>query len=42
VPIVTEGNTPDGLQTNMREAVALYLEGDNASYLCFSTSPAIL
>jgi predicted RNase H-like HicB family nuclease len=30
VPIVTEGRTSAELQTNIQEAVELYLEGDNA------------
>ena len=42
VPVVTEGTTFEGLQTNIREAVALYFEDENAASLGFSTSPAIL
>jgi hypothetical protein len=42
VPIVTEGRTFEELQSNIREAVALYFEDENAESLGFSTSPAIL
>jgi predicted RNase H-like HicB family nuclease len=42
LPVVTEGNTFEELQTNIREAVALYFEDENAASLGFSTSPAIL
>lgn len=42
VPVVTEGGTFEELQTNIREAVALYFEDENAASLGFSTSPAIL
>lgn len=31
VPIVTEGGTFEDLQTNIREAVALYFEGEPAA-----------
>jgi predicted RNase H-like HicB family nuclease/predicted RNA binding protein YcfA (HicA-like mRNA interferase family) len=38
VPVVTEGSTFEELQTNIREAVALYLEDENSGSLGFSTS----
>lgn len=41
-PVVTEGSTFEELQTNVRDAVALYFEGENAASLGFSSSPAIL
>ena len=42
VPVVTEGSTFEELQANIRDAVALYFEDENAASLGFSTSPAIL
>jgi hypothetical protein len=42
VPVVTEGNTFEELLANIREAVALYFEDENAASLGLSTSPAIL
>lgn len=42
VPVVTDDSTFEELQTNIREAVALYFEDENAAFLGFSTSPAIL
>jgi hypothetical protein len=42
VPVVTEGSTFEELQANIREAVALYFEDEDAASLGFSTSPAIL
>lgn len=42
VPVVIEGSTFEELQTNIRGAVTLYFEGDNAASLGFRTSPAIL
>ena len=41
-PIVTEGATFEELQENIRDAVALYFEGDDPSSLGFDRVPAIL
>jgi predicted RNase H-like HicB family nuclease len=42
VPIVTEGNTFEELKSNIRDAVALYFEGDDPASLGFGPSPSIL
>ena len=42
VPIVTQGNTLDELAANIREAVALYVEGENLSELGFASAPSVL
>jgi hypothetical protein len=41
-PIVTEAGTFEELQDNIRDAVALYFEGDDPASLGFDKSPAIL
>ena len=41
-PIVTEGATFEELQDNIRDAVALYFEGDDPASLGFERVPAIL
>jgi len=41
-PIVTEGFTFEELQENIRDAVALYFEGDDPASLGFERAPAIL
>jgi hypothetical protein len=41
-PIVTEGATFEELQDNIRDAVALYFEGDDPASLGFERTPAIL
>ena len=41
-PIVTEGATFEALQDNIRDAVALYFEGDDPALLGFERRPAIL
>ena len=41
-PIVTEAHTFEELQDNIRDAVALYFEGDDPASLGFEKSPAIL
>ena len=41
-PIVTEGATFEELQENIRDAVALYFEGDDPTSLGFERTPAIL
>jgi hypothetical protein len=42
VPIVTEGNNFEQLQKNIREAVALYFEGDGPATHGFGSAPSIL
>ncbi len=42
VPIVTEGKTFEELQENIRDAVALYFEGDDPASLGFAKTPSIL
>jgi len=41
-PIVTEAGTFEELGDNIRDAVALYFEGDDPASLGFDKSPAIL
>ena len=41
-PIVTEGATFEELQANIRDAVALYFEGDDPAALGFDRTPSIL
>ena len=41
-PIVTEAETFEELENNIRDAVALYFEGDDPATLGFDKSPAIL
>ena len=41
-PIVTEGATFEELQENIRDAVALYFEGDDPASLGFDRAPSIL
>lgn len=42
VPVVTEGETFEELQENIREAVALYFEDENPATLGFGSSPSLL
>ncbi|MFA6278874.1 MAG: type II toxin-antitoxin system HicB family antitoxin [Candidatus Paceibacterota bacterium] len=42
VPIVTQGDTLDELTTNIREAVGLYVEGENLAGLGFAATPSVL
>ena len=42
VPIVTQGDTLDELTANIREAVGLYVEGENLGELGFATNPSVL
>jgi predicted RNase H-like HicB family nuclease len=42
VPIVTEGQTFEELQKNIREAVALYFKGESLAELGFGATPSIL
>ena len=42
VPIVTQGTTLDEVARNIKEAVDLYLEGENLSALGFASYPQVL
>ncbi|MEJ0053689.1 MAG: type II toxin-antitoxin system HicB family antitoxin [bacterium] len=42
VPIVTQGDTLDELMANIREAVGLFLEGEDLSELGFAATPSVL
>mgnify|MGYP001562869311 FL=1 len=42
VPVVTQGNTLDELAANIREAVELYVEGENLTELGFASTPSVL
>lgn len=42
VPIVTQGNTLDELTANIREAVELFIEGEDLSELGFGKAPSVL
>jgi predicted RNase H-like HicB family nuclease len=42
VAVVTQGETLDEVTANLREAVTLYLEGENRAVLGFATEPTIL
>ena len=42
VPIVTQGATLDEIARNVREAVDLYLEGEDLETLGFASSPQVL
>ena len=42
LPVVTQGKTLDELAQNLREAIALQLEGENLADFGFSDSPSIL
>lgn len=42
VPIVTQGETLDELASNIREAVGLYVEGENLAELGFAPAPSVL
>jgi predicted RNase H-like HicB family nuclease len=42
LPVVTEGDTLDELAANIREAVALHLEGEDLSELGLAPDPTIL
>jgi predicted RNase H-like HicB family nuclease len=41
-PIVTEADTLDVLQDNIREATMLYVEGEDLSLLGLSSRPSLL
>ncbi len=42
IPVVTQGKTLDEVTRNLREAVALHLEGENLEELGLAPSPTIL
>lgn len=42
VPIVTQGKTIDEVVTNLQEALALYLEGENLEALDIAPRPSAL
>ena len=42
VPVVTQGETLDELAANIREALALFIEGENLSELGFADVPSVL
>ena len=42
VPVVTDGKTFEELQTNIKEAIELYFEGEDPAELGFGATPSIL
>jgi predicted RNase H-like HicB family nuclease len=42
IPVVTQGATLDEVTANLREAVALHLEGENLASLGLAPDPTIL
>jgi hypothetical protein len=42
IAVVTQGETLDEVTANLREAVALYLDGENLAVLGFAAKPTIL
>ena len=42
LPVVTEGDTLDELALDIREAIALHLEGENLAELDLAPDPTIL
>jgi predicted RNase H-like HicB family nuclease len=42
LPVVTEGNTLDETAANIREAIALHLDGEDLGELGFCDHPAIV
>ena len=42
LPVVTEGSTLDELTTNIQEAIALHLEGEDLEELGLAANPTIL
>jgi predicted RNase H-like HicB family nuclease len=42
LPIVTQGHSLDELAANIREAVALHLEGEDLAELGFASDPTIV
>jgi len=41
IPVITQGATLDEVSTNLREAVALHLEGENLAELGLAASPPL-
>jgi predicted RNase H-like HicB family nuclease len=42
IPVVTQGATLDEVSANLREAVALHLEGENLAELGLAGTPSII
>ncbi len=42
IPVVTQGATLDEVSANLREAVALHLEGENLAEIGLAASPSII
>jgi predicted RNase H-like HicB family nuclease len=42
IPVVTQGATLDEVSANLREAVALHLEGEDLAELGLAASPSII
>lgn len=42
IPVVTQGATLDEVSANLREAVALHLEGENIADMGLAPSPSII
>jgi predicted RNase H-like HicB family nuclease len=42
IAVVTQGETLDEVTTNLREAVALHLDGENLTALGFAAEPTII
>jgi predicted RNase H-like HicB family nuclease len=42
LPVVTQASTLDALAVNIREAIALHLEGEDLAELGFVSSPTVL
>lgn len=42
LPVVTEGDTLDELTSNIREAIALHLDGENLAELGLAPNPTII
>jgi predicted RNase H-like HicB family nuclease len=42
LPVVTQGRTLDEVAANLKEALALHLEGEDLSEMGFEDSPAVL
>lgn len=42
IPVVTQGKTIDETVTNLREAVALHLEGENLEELGLAPNPTLI
>lgn len=42
LPVVTEGDTLNEAAANLREAIALHLDGENLAELGFADDPAIV